>query len=56
LFLPPAPRSNLELKPDKHDDRDTALAAVDFIWELIWWRQYLHDDPDDGNRLEHRSI
>jgi hypothetical protein len=59
LFPPPPPRSDLEPEPSKNYDRETAIAAMDFIWdtrhdlvwETMWWLQYLDDDPDEGDRV-----
>ena len=58
LFPPPPPRSDLEPEPSEQYDRETAIAAMEFIWEtrhdlvweMLWAFQYDYDDPEEEGR------
>lgn len=58
LFPPAPPRLNIDPKPSRFYDRETALAAIelvwrerhDLVWEALWELQYMHDDPDENLR------
>jgi hypothetical protein len=59
LFPPPPPRSNLEPRSSVYYDRNAIIAAMesiwkerpDLVWEMLWWKQFLIDDPDEGERI-----